>query len=545
MGGEESQDGDVSVERKSQCCSNCSEWEEKYVLAEERITELKSELESKISELGFLQGKVNDSAAKKLVIQDEAKSLGEKRKVLEEKSTTVSISGVVDLTEDTEENRVLELMIENKVLECEKKKAESDVQVWKLKCKELECRKMELEKRLISGGGDCVLTGTIEVGCKFLGEGTEEFNASKGLRGGINDAVNPSADISYRNLTPVEEGKRGILCKNELEYGSRARKQLNFGEETSFSKKIAPATPAGVTPASRSVIDIIDSDEEADAADLIALDAHVRKKALESTDFTGGRPLEKLQLPCEDLTRALDQSDEDNVTCYNLSACKRKRASNIVNSDSESDTDDYCPISRLKTKSETGVTSSSWDEDGESVVRRRLVTLRNLKENKTRKESLPSNSNSMKTEHLCGIPTSKISKSDESEEDKSHTEGGSLDDFIASDLEISDGDSASKGDHSSTDGSPFHHDSLDESGDESDGNIDYRGIIARIGRRRDHKARWEFQADMQAAFGKDPELCMKAVCALYRLQTSDEKMHKATIVQNDQGFNQADAKRYV
>ena len=53
--------------------------------------------------------------------------------------------------------------------------------------------------------------------------------------------------------------------------------------------------------------------------------------------------------------------------------------------------------------------------------------------------------------------------------------------------------------------------------------------------------KWEFEADMLAAFGKDPKLCMKAVCALYRQQTSVEQLSKGALLSNQRGFNKFDA----
>ena len=43
---------------------------------------------------------------------------------------------------------------------------------------------------------------------------------------------------------------------------------------------------------------------------------------------------------------------------------------------------------------------------------------------------------------------------------------------------------------------------------------------------------WEFEADMLAAFGKDPKLPMKDVCAIYRQQTSEEQMRRGTLYSN-------------
>lgn len=55
---------------------------------------------------------------------------------------------------------------------------------------------------------------------------------------------------------------------------------------------------------------------------------------------------------------------------------------------------------------------------------------------------------------------------------------------------------------------------------------------------------WELEADMLADFGKSSELCMSAVCALFRQQTADERRSKVTNLNNKRGFSKTDAKRY-
>ncbi|KAI3919048.1 hypothetical protein MKW98_016601 [Papaver atlanticum] len=67
-------------------------------------------------------------------------------------------------------------------------------------------------------------------------------------------------------------------------------------------------------------------------------------------------------------------------------------------------------------------------------------------------------------------------------------------------------------------------DSEDESDSESLGEVmdrmtmNYRNKVKEV--------KWESVADMLSSFGKDSKLCMKAVCALYRYQTSEEKSSK-------------------
>jgi len=78
----------------------------------------------------------------------------------------------------------------------------------------------------------------------------------------------------------------------------------------------------------------------------------------------------------------------------------------------------------------------------------------------------------------------------------------------------------------------------------SDGEVDYKDVMACIGRKKKAKE-WDYEADMLAAFGEHPELCLKAVCAIYRKQTEDEQVEKASLVHNKQGFSNKDAPRYV
>ncbi|XP_037427197.1 uncharacterized protein LOC119292466 [Triticum dicoccoides] len=114
---------------------------------------------------------------------------------------------------------------------------------------------------------------------------------------------------------------------------------------------------------------------------------------------------------------------------------------------------------------------------------------------------------------------------EESEDDSE--EDGSMEDFI--------------------DDSENFADSVEESsaGPEESGNEDtYEDVIARIRGKRNAKSKdWEIEAEMLSAFGEHPELCLKAVCALYRKQTEEEQAEKATILHNKKGFSQIDARR--
>lgn len=56
--------------------------------------------------------------------------------------------------------------------------------------------------------------------------------------------------------------------------------------------------------------------------------------------------------------------------------------------------------------------------------------------------------------------------------------------------------------------------------------------------------RWTSEADMNAAFEQDLELCLLAVCALYRQHTSAGKSNEDSPFSNKRGFSKLDAPRY-
>lgn len=144
------------------------------------------------------------------------------------------------------------------------------------------------------------------------------------------------------------------------------------------------------------------------------------------------------------------------------------------------------------------------------------------------------------------INLSKLSDNDnEEDEDESNSEGADLGGFIVDDdseLETNaESSSELKGNNSNT---------LDSENEvwkyqsESDPNSeDLDEILEKMRRQRKQKLNWEYEADMLAAFAKDPLLCMRAICALYRQQTNEEKRGKSSLYQNRRGFDKLHALR--
>ncbi|KAJ0043052.1 hypothetical protein Pint_17643 [Pistacia integerrima] len=501
-----------------------------------RCRELEVEIEKKRSEY-----KTMEAMIKKL--EEKLKSLKRRK---DGPDGNRKPSGIVDLTGEEEEDRVVELMIENSVLECEKKKAESEVEFLKQKLKEVEINVSEAveDKPVNNSVSETPYNGTIS---------------------------------EHVTCTKKEEGVLGL--KSQVASGRRVRKHLVFDEGQSPGKKIAPSTPSVATTASLGIIDVCDSDEEPDMAHdgIISVDNHGNGNVCLPTDRVlegivgseketskGSGKIALFRRCCEENTAKFEddipfvstpkrkrasnvvtsdtESDDENDIPFSSNP-KRKRASTVVTSDTESDDkDDNIPICKLRrmhlheiisdqVPSEINSCSATTTASGADNIansktraRRRLVSLRKCLEKSRVAECSSSKTN--ETECQRGIHTAEVLEDDTSERDGSDTEGESLNGFIVESSEVSDDEDASS-----------------EAKDESDDNEDFHDILSRLKRSKGRKLEWEFEADMLAAFGKDPELCMKAVCALYRQQTNEEKAIKGSLVYNHRGFSKFDAAR--
>lgn len=138
--------------------SKCSEMRERRGSVENRCMELEMELQNKLREYEALAAKFPLSEIQKVATGDELDISKRRMRELEEQTKREGkIQGTPDLSENIEETnnsndeeKVMMLMIENKVLELEKMRAEIEVRVWKNKFGELESRVLLLEKENLS-----------------------------------------------------------------------------------------------------------------------------------------------------------------------------------------------------------------------------------------------------------------------------------------------------------------------------------------------------------------------------------------------------------
>ncbi|KAH7856024.1 hypothetical protein Vadar_031784 [Vaccinium darrowii] len=561
--GKETVNGEVGLERELEGYrTKCEELEERSKKDEERCIMLKMEIEKRMSEFELLRRKFHEFKVEKVGIEEEVEVLKRRNGELVER-----LNQFEDVNSGVGEE-VIELKIENQVLECEKKSAESEAQVWKSKFRELESRVLELEKEnLVLRSGQSQLAGMMKSEPEKHGKQTTkpsnakdeisseyldiEGQTVKSSLGDLHAAGTPLLDLSSKQSKQANGRKRCLVSETEKNHRSRVRKQLEFNEGGSLSMKMAPSTPGVARPPSFGIIDISDSEE--DVANISCdIPGDVNRMAHSSSDFSPGKTTGDGNKKTSDgnFKRTLSyQSDDEDMKDYKgsspfISTPKRKRASNIVTTDSERDSDDNIPICKLKTKHlresdhdsvdsylNTSPVNAALSEEKvrESPTRRRrLVALRECNVKNEPEQKPHSNSNKGGADYHPSIPTNGDRESDEVEEDESEsdTEGENLGGFIVNSSDVSESDDGS-----------------DESEDLSDDNVDFNEVLSNIRRSRGVKVKWDFEADMLAAFGKDLELCMKAVCALYRKQTADEKIGKFTYYHNQEGFSQCDALR--
>ncbi|VVA11244.1 Hypothetical predicted protein [Prunus dulcis] len=571
---------EVVCENELEGCGT-SEFDNRSKGAEERCVELESEIVKRKSEYEALEAKFRALEVEKLAMEEVIKALNRESDGIKEQDNSggdeknkyfggeKGTERIVDLTEDKwEEDKVFQLMIENKVLECEKKKAENEVEAWKEKFGELELGILKLDNNLVLKGGKVPLAERIrlEDGSPNVNSPEDSRTTQPNKRIKLEDGLHVERDLECSrdkdivvdlvdvgstchslgkgicDLQSAGSPPDGTLCKHRdgikeekkgvcVEYTNsrQARKQLKFEEDGSPCKKMAPSTPGGGVPSSLSVINISDSDDELNITHchtLLPTDDKGTKGVCISLRSVLGETVGcekdmtiKNCIKQTDTDRNVEEDTDDSNEAFLLASTpKRKRASNIVTSDSES-SDDNIPIRKrkkmhLQEKIHDQVGSASVVDNATGAAtprRRRLVRLRKCGEGGGAERNY-SNKDVEDDELL--------------EEVGSDSEGESLGGFIVNSSDDSKGNDAST-----------------ESEDSSDDNVNFDEILSKFQRNKNHKSKWEFEADMLAAFGKDPYLCMKAVCALYRQQTCEEKISKGSLCNNYRGFSKFDALR--
>ncbi|KAL8095781.1 uncharacterized protein LOC141692470 [Apium graveolens] len=628
-----------------------------------KCADLELEMKLKNSEFECLEDKFNDLVVENLAIKEE---VGVWKEKFDELEKSVVENGNVGIGKEDVEGKLSKLMAENKVLECEKRKAESEVEVWKAKFEALELRVRELEGR----DKDYNLVGKVKTEMGILETGNNEVTEVSGLRD-VSSVIKCSKQLQAESAVssdkvhsvpglitsaqPSTEGTKNLYVSGDTlltetpqkhlmhdecaeqsslpgsgtgtVYAGQARKQLTY-EEGIPNKKMAPSTPGGSKCAPLVVIEISESDGEQEVKILNVSTLENEDNKTVSTDplvinlnIKESASDNKIEETFLQLNNNEDMIGDKRSSPLNATR-KRRRASNIVNSDSEDenflvsevnvdtqpdtvtdfqsnssplhgtdsgnnvhkttskrrlmtlgnaastpkrkgeskivdndkaseDEDDDVPISKLVTNVRSVPAVVLENRVLKSISRRRLASLRKIKESQLQKSSnTKRNMDTMENNYHAEILKEDDDEDASIDENESESEGESMEAFIDDRSDISEkydsDDSLSiKSDSgNSLSRNSDHDEASDDSENISGDDINYREIMSKLRRKRDSQTpNWKFEAEMLADFGKDPVMCMKAVCALYRQQTSEEQSAKGAIYRNKRGFSHCDAYR--
>ncbi|KAJ6810273.1 uncharacterized protein M6B38_158635 [Iris pallida] len=250
-----------------------------------------------------------------------------------------------------------------------------------------------------------------------------------------------------------------------------------------------------------------------------------------------------------------EEEDGDNTPIAKLmnrwnnkEADQKTHKRKLIRRNSENELDDDIPIGKHKRPRTEDVEEEREEcKPPESVTpRRRLVrsgergapigdlVARNLSHTKTSGKYPKERSTvSRKLRYFC-LDSGEEEEGDDTELD---SDGGTMDEFIVSESDTSETCPDTSG---SLQAPNVSVDTSDEESKTSDVEVALGNVLDKYYRKVDVKG-WKYESDMLASFGKDPELCMTAVCVLYRQQTAEEQELVATIEANGRGFSQFDA----
>ncbi|KAL3630676.1 hypothetical protein CASFOL_023660 [Castilleja foliolosa] len=288
--------GGLNLKKQYEDCIRCLELYNKIKQADEKSVRLELDIGEKNSSIESLKHKLGLTEQKNLRLENEVRVLKQRNEELEK-----------SIQNPEEDDKLTLLMVENKVLECEKKKAESEIDAWKVKCKELEMEVLQMKP----GGPSSLQT---------------QYKA--------NEYKDATGTQTIKQYTQYEGSKGGRECE--------LKPSFDFLGEASPHKNISPLTPSIRRPFVP--IEIIDSDDD----DLNT------KKFHSSTGVGLGVTEDEKELASSKFAQAgEDHSDEEKNTCY-ISMPKRRKVRRqvayVVTSESESDSDDDIPLSQLGSK---------------------------------------------------------------------------------------------------------------------------------------------------------------------------------------------------
>ncbi|XP_074319762.1 uncharacterized protein LOC141656680 isoform X2 [Silene latifolia] len=381
-------------------------------------------------------------------------------------------------------------MIENKVLECEKNFALKEVEEWKRKCGEFELRVRELEERLNS----------------------EAKDGNHGICSGVMEDT--------KVVVVVASSKFGALdVETEIEgtplVGKQVKRRLDFCCDRSCGQKMAPSTPTGA-----SVIYIdIDSDHDPDVPVENGLCLQSEEAAPLMPDVT---------MDVED-----EIGDEGNDTL--VKTPKRKRDLTVVTSDDELEEDENMP--KRRTFKIGNSDNEAEDDDSEDALPIKLLFKRVV--------------NSCQSDDEDNIPISQLKMNRGRDTRRSvRLQKKNISGRVADDHDSRNRPKrrlvkrGHKIEASSDDLTKKYVEDEESEDDDSDSNDNLSDFIVSDADVEELEDDLSAESNHHSQEDEEvPELCMRAVCALYRRQIAKEKLWMDGFNRIGIGFNKYDESR--
>ncbi|CAA6665893.1 unnamed protein product [Spirodela intermedia] len=555
------EEADAIRSRRSQLeerAKKCTDGSRVFAVEEKEVGDMSALLEAKVKALASQKcpmiGKVVRYKNLSLILEDQVLAMD-----IEHKVSSVWQREMLHAVEEMKRREglhvkeILKLQTENKKLEYARMRAEMAVTYWQKKYAELETRSlgnMDMKRNLgIKVGRNIPERPDIDEFCKETksrhlpklnsedvtreSESAVQAGLGTSCAGGVVVITDSEDEMEKQNYDSRKGSHLERLCSHGDEGGERFSNELPMALKLDVTMGSADSTPgenwiSASTPKRRRMSTVVMSDSE---------DAEDEPKERFSNELPRALKL--------DVTMgSADSSPGENR--ISASTPKRNRMSTVVMSDSEdAESEPKVPTEEIKKKKIKAIedcqSSSSncsladySNEDDQKVLRmpsrRHLIPLSQLGEVRGRGK-LTYSRDSGTPMFSSGVQESSSVRNKGNVRQRLEfptvegAKGDSLEEFIADESNPSDEEVC---------------DMSSEQEVSSDSSTDH--VFARI-RREKSSMKWEYEGDMLASFGKDPVICMKAVCALYRQQTPDEKSVKGTLLTNNRGFNRIDAKR--
>ncbi|XP_058100246.1 uncharacterized protein LOC131245070 isoform X2 [Magnolia sinica] len=568
------------------------EAEERYVLLVKKLGEMESvklAIEEELEKYRRTCQKLKELITR---LEEDHKLMCEKEQRHEEMIASLKET---NKKEKEVHEKFIQLKVENRDLESGKQRAENEMEDYKRRCRELEARVLQLE------GENLVLRGTAQEkmtveSIEFLDvvcseeKGKKEPCNSVRSQNGANDGkgssdsmllahmkfegkmlnsgeiIHASADVGCARHSPVRE--KGVIHVADPPFisvpsepfihvqvdsiadclvtkegnGSRVRKQVS-PKDGSSDGRVAPTVVRGTELVSgREVVLIVDSDDEMEAIPASNFNVECIEKTQVPSKCLSGKALDnqmERSLQKSSKRKYSDQGSE-SAALENDSSCKesftpsfttkRKHSSKVITSDDESEEDDNIPICKRKWKKLAELCDST-EKPSKSPMNQSCAAL-----------SFSSGSDCV--EESITTPRRHLVPLRQCEETKCGTKRTSVDYLAGQKLSPRTGNlilgtiETSYRMPEKTASKNVKEDEVEDA--ESDGEDEgLGGFIVRM-RRGKESSKWEYEADMLSSFSKDPVLCMRAVCAIYRRQTSEEKSVQGSSYVKNRGFNKFD-----